>query len=567
MAGLDPSVGLSGLLAAQRGLDVVGHNVANASTPGYTRQALELRAARATPTATAGQAGNGVDIVATRRVADLFADARLREASAGQGEHAAAARRLGELEEIVGRDDAGSPAALLSRFFAGASALAGRPEDAALRGAFLADASALAAGLREQASSLSALRADIAQEATGAVADVNDRAARIAALNGQIVEAQTLGQRPNDLIDQRDVLLRDVTRLTGARALARPDGSVAVTLGGQLLVSGNRAQPLTAAPNPSGAVSIRDAAGRPVTVPGGALAGLAAATSEVDAQAADLDRLARSVAGAANAIHATGVPGGGPAARIVSTTAARDVNATGDPRDDALAAAGLPGPPGATELVVGITDLSTGARAETRIPFDPATGSLADLAAALDAVPGLSASAGPDGLLRLDADPGRGVDLADRAGGAADAGGLLGALGVNPLFTGSGAADLAVAPGATPAALAAGLSAASGDGRNAARLAALGRGALAGLDGQAPAGFLSTLVARAGGAARSAAGLSEGADQAVAGLEARREATSGVSLEEEVASMMKFQRAFQASARWLQVVDTLSGELLRIAGA
>jgi len=566
VAGLDPSIGLSALRAAQRGLEVVGHNLANATTPGYSRQVVDLRAARPEERLGAGQVGTGVDVVAVRRAVDGLLDGRLRAADAEAGLASASSGRLSELEQLVGRTDEGGLGPLLSRFLAGASGLAARPDDAAARATFVTDLGSLTRGLRSTFGSLEAARVDAGAAVADTVGRLNGLVEQVAALDRGIVDAKTSGQRPNDLLDQREVLLRDLSRVAGVQATERADGGMRLTLGGvTLLAAGGKTIPLAAGADGAGQATVVEAgSGRAVEVTTGELAGLRQAQARAAASRDGVDALARGLISELDRLSATGVARGGPPGTIASTLPARDLNRTGDPTDDPLAAAGLPIPPGGpTTLVVGVTDLATGVRTTTQLSFDPRTGSLRDLAAALDGVTGLTATAGPDGLLRVAADPGRGVDFADPA---SDAGGVLGALGVAPLLVGRGAADIAVAPAvlADPSAIAAGLGPGAGDGRNAARLAALDRAPLAALGGRTAVDFAAGLVADAGEAARQADGLALAADGAVAGLEARRQSTSGVSVEEEVADLMRFERSFQAASRYLRVLDGLADDLLGI---
>ncbi len=566
MAGLDPSIGLSALRAAQRGLEVVGHNLANATTPGYSRQVVDLRAARPEDRLGVGQVGTGVDVVAVRRAVDGLLAGRLRGADAEAGLATASSGRLSELEQLVGRTDEGGLGPLLSRFLAGAAGLAARPDDASARATFVTDLGAVARGLRSTHAALDAARADAGAEVGQAVARLNGLVEQVAALDRGIVEARTGGERPNDLLDQRDVLLRDLSRVAGVQAAERSDGGVRLTLGSvTLLAAGGRTTPLAAGTDGSGLATIVEAGtGRPVEVTTGEVAGLRQAQGRLAAARDGVDALARALISEVDRLGATGVVQGGPPGTITSSLRVQDLNRTGDPTDDPLSAAGLPlAPGGPTRIVVGVTDLATGVRTTTQVAFDPRSGSLRDLAGALDGVAGLTATAGPDGLLRVVADPGRGVDFADPA---SDAGGVLGALGVQPLLVGRGAADLAVAPGvlADPRAIPAGLGPGAADGRNAARLAALERAPLAGLGGRTLVDFAAGLVADAGEGARQAAGLVEATESAVAGLEGRRQATSGVSVEEEVEDLMRFERSFQAASRYLRVLDGLADDLLGI---
>ena len=560
MSGISSSIGLSGLLAAQRGMEVVGHNLANVSTPGYTRQSLRVGAARPEDRANVGQVGRGVEMLGTARIADLFMDSRLEAARSANGADVALASRLLEAQALMGADASDGLGQLLGEAFAASSALAARPADLPTRRAFSASLDELARGFRDGFAALEGVVHDTGAEIQSKLRDVNQLSADIADLNREIVRISAEGQAPNDLIDQRALAAQELAALTGSSSTVRNDGSLDVTLGGRPLVSSTRARVLTATPTGDGTVQVAyQGTSEPLTFSGGELSGLADAQAVIGELQGELDTLARSVMAGFNQVQATGVPLSGP---YTSLTTANPVSAPDVP----LSEAGLAFPPGATEIAVTVTDLTTGATSETRITIDPDRDSLHDVAAAIGGVGNVSAIAGPDGLLRISGDAGYGFDFAARDESVTDPGGLLSALGVSPLFTGAGAADmrLTTAIDDDPNAIAAGLVGGSGDGRNAARFVQLDQLGRADLDGAPPSEYFAALVASAGESARSAERQSETSHSALESLEQRRDGISGVSVEEEVASMLGYQRAFEAAARFLQIVDELSDELMSI---
>lgn len=570
MAGLDLTIGISALLAAQRGLEVAGHNIANAATPGYSRQVLDLKAAEPESRGRTGQVGTGVRAAGVRRIADLFLDSRIRAAAAEAGAQSSAAGRLQEIEGLFLEPSENGLGARLSRFFAAASALSVDPHDAASRKVFSSAAKTLAEGFRSIAAALDLGRADIGREIAAKIDEANGLIKRVAELDRSIVDLSTRGERPNDLIDERARLLHDLSRLAGTKTTELPNGSVSVFLGGRLLVSLGRAETLEAAPDPAaGAVVRLSGSQEALEISSGEIGGLqSVARGALAGLEARLDRLARAVIFETNKLHSTGVPGKGPSETLVSAERAQDLDFSGDASDDVLARAGLPFSPKAGTIVLSVTELASGDTAETRIVFDPERQSLRDLASALSAAPHIRAQAGKDGSLRIDADSGYAFDFADRAGGDSDAGGILASLGIATLFSGHGARDMALSAtvAADRGALAMGLGPEAGDGRNAIRLAALENAPLPDLDNETASAFLSETVAEIGEATRQTNALSETAEAVLGELDKRRESISGVSIEEEVASMIRFQRLFQSAARYLQVVDALGEELMRMIG-
>ncbi|MCA8924672.1 MAG: flagellar hook-associated protein FlgK [Planctomycetes bacterium] len=566
MAGLDASIGLSGLLASQRGMDVVGHNIANASTPGFTRQSVELVSANPT-SHPVGQMGNGVRVAMVRQVADAFLDGRVRVAEGTQGYDHALAQRLGEIEGVLGDTSEGGLGGLLSGFFSAADALGVTPDDPSTRVTFLSSAARLAEGFQNTASFLEASRASVTGEVEGLIDEVNQLATQVADLNLAILNVEGSGQQANDLRDQRGVAARRLARLVGAQTTAQSsDGALKVTVAGRILVAGTRPRALEVQQDAAGNARIHFAGvASSLSLDGGEVGGLLAAQQETAGLVGQVDRLAQSVIREANRIHATGVPGSGPYTTLQTTLGAQDLDLSGDPGDDPLAAAGLGFAPGATTLTVNVTDPG-GALSTTQIALDPAVDGLNALAAALTALPGLNASVSPSGLLTINAAAGFAFDFADRGGGDSDPGGVLAALGAAPLFQGSGAFDMAVAAGASPQALASGLGPGQSDGRNALRFSGIGRAEFAELEGESAQGFLAVIVSQAGQATKVAEDRSQASARVLEQLEGQREGVSGVSMEEEVANMIRFQRGFEAASRYLSVLNGLSDELMRMIG-
>ena len=200
-----------------------------------------------------------------------------------------------------------------------------------------------------------------------------------------------------------------------------------------------------------------------------------------------------------------------------------------------------------------------------RVKSGASSPTLTTLVAAINAHPdnggAITASITTDNRLRLTASPGAEFTFKE------DSSSTLAALGVNTFFQGRSTADIAVNSvlRTDRRFLAAATSNLPGDGTNAGRIAALGEttGAAA-LSGVTIMDFYRNLVAEtavAGAAARSA---TEAADVIVAALTAQRESVSGVSLDEEAINLLRYQRAFQASARYVQMVDRLIGEMLAL---
>ncbi len=245
-------IATSGLHAAQAGLATTSHNIANVHTAAFSRQ----QAVQSTPLPAytgSGFFGAGVSVATVRRVYSEFLEVELRASLARSAAARELRTQLRALDDLLA-DPAAGLAPALGEFFAAANAVAAHPADAASRQAMLSAAGALAARFQALDARFEAQREAIGRQLGDAVAAVNAYASRIADLNQRILYASAQGgatRAPNDLLDQRDALLRELNREVGARALAQSDGTVNVFLsGGQALVVGTRAYALATARDP-----------------------------------------------------------------------------------------------------------------------------------------------------------------------------------------------------------------------------------------------------------------------------------------------------------------------------
>lgn len=307
---------LSALLAQQQVQETTSHNVANANTPGYTRQEAVLssgmpytRAAFNSP-AIALQMGMGVTVTSIRQFKLDFIDGRMR------GETSAAAYSdqrqtiLQQVEAALPETGTGGLNDKLSQFWTAWQNLTSDPASLAARSAVINTGASLATLIDDRYTSLNTIRQNEDQHITTMVADANTQAASIARLNLQIITAQGAGQTPNDLIDQRDQLITSLSEMTGATVNFNPNGDALVSIGGHIMVSGGQAQSLStvADPNPpnSGFSKVVWSDGLDAQISSGRIGGsLAARNVDVPARMQALDTLAAGLITQVNAIHTT----------------------------------------------------------------------------------------------------------------------------------------------------------------------------------------------------------------------------------------------------------------------
>lgn len=554
-------IGTSAITVGRRALDLIGQNLANAVTPGYSRQSLNL-VNRVT-----GALGSGVDAAFITRFSAPAVRTAILTANADQGAFDARIAARQQIEVAFGTTEGGL-GAQIGDFFNQAELIVGRPEDTAARRPLVAAAAEIARQFNAAAGNIDRLRADLATSVPRELDEVNGLAKQIADFNLRISFVEQGGDQANDLRDQRDRLVDTLSKRIDVRVVNQPFGVVNVIANGAAVVVGEFAGQFDATTDPTGNIRINErSTGQPVTFSSGTLGGAVREHNvEIPATRQRLDALAGELARRVNAVQSTGLGLDGP---ITSTAGTSSVTSPAVP----LASAGLPFPVAAGTLTVSVTDTATGNRTNTGVTIDPATQSLNDVATALSAVPGLQATVDPvSNTLSLQAQPGFAFDFAGRdtnppGGGAVanpDAPGLLTGLGLNGLFAGNTATNLAVRPEllADPNRLAASRTGAPGDGTNLERLAAIRDVPVFG--GRTLVGEFADQAASVGGDVRALADQQAAQDGLVQNLFAQEQSVVGVDENEEFVRLLDFQRMIQGASRYLSVVNGALDEIVNI---
>lgn len=239
------NIGTRALLANQVVLQTAGNNIANVNTPGYSRQTAVLQTVQGQFTG-GGYVGKGVEVATIQRTYSAFLTRQSALAGAISTGDATRADKLKQLEGIFPGGNTGLGAAIndmLNAF----SDVASAPTDLTARTVALTRVSETAARMRSTSTSLDDLQTGVAQEISQKVSAINSLATNIAAVNDKIARAQGNGQTPNDLLDQREQLVRELNRFVQTSSIAASDGTVGIFIGGsQALVLGSTASTLSA---------------------------------------------------------------------------------------------------------------------------------------------------------------------------------------------------------------------------------------------------------------------------------------------------------------------------------
>lgn len=245
------NIGLSALIANQRALTAVGNNIANANTPGYSRQRVEFTA-RPTERFGPNFLGTGVEIGNVRRLADELLIAQANAAASSFERANVVSGLAARLDSLVGDSDTGLSAGL-QRFFNSLQDIANDPASIPARQTLLSEAETLAARFRGLNDALEGLGSEVRSRLRSSVNEASELTEQIARINSQLLATQTSsGNRPSELLDQRDRLVGRLAELVDIRTVEQGDGSLSVfSDSGQTLVVGASASRLEAVPGDS----------------------------------------------------------------------------------------------------------------------------------------------------------------------------------------------------------------------------------------------------------------------------------------------------------------------------
>ena len=312
------SVGVSGLNAAQAGILTASHNISNASTPGFSRQ--ETVQGTNIPMLTgSGFQGQGTHVVTVKRIYDEFLGRQVLSAEASASEMDSYLAQIKQIDNLLADPNAGlSPA--LAAFFKGVQDVAANPASIPSRQSMLSAAQSLVARFQSIDQRMTEIRDGTNSQIMGQVTAINTYSAQIADINQRIILAQAGNQTqaPNDLLDQRDQMLKDLNKLIRVSTLTQGDGSFNVFIGnGQPLVVGTQSYQLQAVASRDDperiVVAMKGVGGTTLTLPdsqitGGTLGGLVAFRSQsLDAAQNAMGRLALSLAQNFNDQHHLGM--------------------------------------------------------------------------------------------------------------------------------------------------------------------------------------------------------------------------------------------------------------------
>jgi len=535
-------IGQSALAAAQVGLSTAGHNIANAATPGYTRQVVVQGTAMAQNFGF-GFLGQGTEISTVKRVYNEYLGTQVRSAQTAKSGMDSYYGQIRQIDNMLANPTSGlSP--VLQNFFSGIQELASNPSSIPARQAALSSAESLVARFQSMANRLDEMADGVNSQIVSSTANINTYAVQIAQLNDAIGRAQrATGQPPNDLLDQRDQLVLDLGKEIKATVVKQGDGDYNVFIGnGQPLVVGGKTYTLSNVSSPTNPEKIElaytAANGSTVIVgesglAGGKLGGLIEFRSKtLEPTQNALGRLAIGLGSTFNAQHKLGFDLNGVAGGDFFAVSSPLVRPSGTNT-------------GSATISASISNVNALTTSDYQMSYDGANYTVTRLS---DKTSTTFASF-PQTI--------DGVDLSLTSGAVAGDIFLI-----RPTAKGASGMGMAITDPADIAAAA--VTGAVGDNRNALALGALQTAKILGNGTATYQGAFSQLVSQVGNKTRELELTSSASGNLLSELTASMQAESGVNLDEEATNLLRYQQAYQAAAKSMQIAGELFDMLLTI---
>ena len=342
-------ISISALQAFQTAIAVTGQNIANANTPGYAEESVNLAAA-APQSNGSTPIGSGVDVSSISRAVDSLNNSQLNASQSSLGQLNSLQTYTNQLDNIIGTT-AGGLTTALQNYYNAWSTVANDPTSTAARQALIGQAQSVASAFQTTNSQLQNLSSNINSSITSDVNQINSIAASISTLNQQIVvgSAQAGGQAPNELLDQRDAALSSLSKLVGVTPNTDSNGALNVFVGnGQPLVLQGSTTKLTTVANPFNAsqleISTSTDNGNIISsqITSGDLGGLLAARSQaVEPAINQVGQIATALSTSANAQQNAGLDLNGQFGANMFSVAAPQATASSDNTGTATASVSI----------------------------------------------------------------------------------------------------------------------------------------------------------------------------------------------------------------------------------
>ncbi|MBS4190254.1 flagellar hook-associated protein FlgK [Bacillus sp. FJAT-49705] len=221
-----------GMFTQQSALYTTGHNISNSNTPGFSRQRINFQPTLPYPGIgmdrpyLPGQMGTGVEAGSVERIRDSFIDSRYRSENNQLGFYGTKSDALTRMEDVMNEPTSEGLSAAMDNFWNSLQTLGTNPNESGARESVLAQGNAIADTFNYLSTSLNSIRGDLKQSIQVSVEKINTLAFQINAINKQISQVEPHGDLPNDLYDERDRLVDELSQLVDIKVTRQPSGGI-----------------------------------------------------------------------------------------------------------------------------------------------------------------------------------------------------------------------------------------------------------------------------------------------------------------------------------------------------
>ena len=549
-------IGKKALWAQKKSLEVTSHNISNANTEGYSRQEAIHTSTRPLSVSGAGQMGTGVEVSEVRRVRSDFVDEQVRKENRTKGYWEIKEDSLKEIELIFNEPSDQGIQQTMSDFWNSMQDLNNKPESKAVRATVRQRALAVTDTFNHIDTQLNDYKLSVNSRIKTTVQDINSHANRIADLNQQIVRVEGDNQDANDLRDKRTQLVNELSELTNVQIKENDVGSLRISISGRGLVQGDNVTELDVQPdsNNNDLYKVQWADGNDITLKDGTLKGLIEVRDEdIDKYRSQLDEMANNLISEMNKQHRSGY--GLNTVNHVETntdindssadlgyTGQFDVYVDGNNEGTINVTSGVNGEDGLDDIrdqINNLANVSATINADNKLEIE-GTGSKISLEN--------TSADGEDNILQeLKIGAGQDFFVGDDAG-SIDL--------VDKLKTDDGIQDIAAASKMLDM-NDDGVNDYAGDGSNALAMAELQNEDTMNSDTATFGDYYQSNIAQLGVESQRAQRMVDNQDTLLSSLQQKQETISGVSLDEEMSNMIKYQQSYNAAAKIVSTMDEI----------
>lgn len=571
-------IGASGLLSSQAAIQVAGNNLSNMATEGYHRTESGISAVRAREIQNGIFVGQGVQLQSIGRMVDEALEARLRGAVSDHAGSLAMQDLLSEIEAVQNELSSVDLSTRLGTFFNAWSDLANNPQDLSLRSLVVEEAGTVTDYIQSLRGEYARMQQRVDERIGNAADTVNNLLDQVASLNNQIVLQE--GGRSSEatgLRDQRDMLLTELSEYMDIFTVPQQGGGLDVYAGSlPIIIGGNSRGVMVQSQAVDGVLetTLRIATDNSeLDIQSGEIGMLLSFRgTALDDAIRTLDTFTNNLIFEVNRLHSQG-SGLSQLDAITGTEFVTDTTAILDRPESGLNFTPVHG-----SFELHVTQQSTGQQvtttiqidldgidssgAPTRVALPPSDDTTLDsLTTDIDDIDNITAVITPDGRLQITSDS---TDFQFTF--SDDTSGVLAALGINTFFTGSDAFDAGINMGLVgdPRYVAGARDQLPGDNGGALEIAEMRSVGLDSLNGLSLQGYWNRHVEAIAIQTNQAREQLQADSVVMENLQLQQQSFSGVNADEETIDLLKYQRMYQANARFISVVDELMQTLLNL---